>query len=345
MRRALDKRVLIVAGLLVSLAIVVLVLRGTHWGETWEGLRSSDYWYVLPAFGGLVLAVAIRAVRWWLLFAPETRPPLRAVGSALLIGYFFNDILPARSGEIARVVALHQRAGTSRVEALATATAERIFDVLVLVVLVLVAAPFLPEVTWLQAVIILGAVLGALLALMIVALAQFGEAPIRFLLRPLARLPRVSTEWTESASSNLARGLTSLRRPKVAVVGIVLTAFSWLVFVLSAWALLTGFHLEGGFGAALLVIVATHLIEILPSLPASIGAFEAATIVALSAYSVDRSRALSYALVLHVIYLVPLLVVGYVELHRHAIRISRGRVLVVTTADELLNEPEVKPRR
>ena len=342
MRPPLAKRLVVLAGLFFSLVLIVLALWGIDWHATWEGVRSSDYWYVLPTLGALALAIGVRTVRWWLLFAHETRPPLRSVGNALLIGYFFNDILPARTGEVARVVALHQQARTSRVEALATATAERMYDVLVLVALVLVAAPFLPEVTWLRAVIILGAAVAVVVVVTIALLGRFSGAPIRLLLRPLQWLPHVSAEWTGRASSHAVRGLASLRRPKVAAVAIVLTTVSWLLMAVSAWALLVGFNLPGGFGAALLVVVATHLIEILPSLPASVGAFEAATIVALSAYGVDRSSALSYALVLHMIYLVPLLVAGYAALHRHAIHLARPSVLVLGSAEESLRQSEVE---
>jgi uncharacterized membrane protein YbhN (UPF0104 family) len=49
---------------------------------------------------------------------------------------------------------------------------------------------------------------------------------------------------------------------------------------------------------------------ILPSPPAALGIFEGATVVVLSAYGVDGSTALSYALVLHALNVLPLLAVG-----------------------------------
>ena len=45
--------------------------------------------------------------------------------------------------------------------------------------------------------------------------------------------------------------------------------------------------------AALLVVVTTNLVLIVPSAPAAVGVFEAATIVALVAYDVPESSALS----------------------------------------------------
>ena len=49
---------------------------------------------------------------------------------------------------------------------------------------------------------------------------------------------------------------------------------------------------------------------ILPSSPAAVGVFEGATVVVLSAYGVPASAALSYAIVLHALNVVPLLAVA-----------------------------------
>ena len=71
-----------------------------------------------------------------------------------------------------------------------------------------------------------------------------------------------------------------------------------------------GFHLGLPPLAGLLVAIATGLGMIVPSAPAAVGVFEAATLVALRAYGVSDSRALSYALILHAVNLVPYLAAG-----------------------------------
>lgn len=61
-------------------------------------------------------------------------------------------------------MALNQRAGTSRFEALGTVVAERALDVLVLLMLFFACAPALPEVGWIPNALVLGGVVFALLA-------------------------------------------------------------------------------------------------------------------------------------------------------------------------------------
>jgi len=90
------------------------------------------------------------------------------------------------------------------------------------------------------------------------------------------------------------------------------------VLALSVWLLLLGTELDADFGTALLILVATNLVLVLPSSPAALGAFEAAVVVALAAYGVARAEALSFALLLHALNLFPYLAFGYGALVLHA---------------------------
>lgn len=57
-------------------------------------------------------------------------------------------------------------------------------------------------------------------------------------------------------------------------------------------------------------------VRAVPSAPAAVGVFEAATLIALTSYGANRSVALSYAIVLHLVNFVPYLVLGPLALRR-----------------------------
>ena len=315
-------------GIVVSLLFIYLTFRGTDFRALGAALRRSNYWMLGPALLVLAVAIVLRAVRWRLLISPEHRPSTAAVTSALVVGYLFNSILPARAGEAIRVVFLRQRAGTPKFVALGTVIAERAIDVLTLLVLLFVAAPVVPDTDWLPRVLALGAVVFVVTASVFTAFAFYGERPARFVLRPLGVLPRMSRDRLELAAANLMRGLSAFRSPSVALPAFALTAASWLLIAFASWICLRGFDLRLGFSAAVLVVVAINLAMILPSGPAGIGVFEAATLTALRPFDVDRAHALSYALVLHGLNVVPFLVAGYLVLQHHAIVPRRGEQAV-----------------
>lgn len=297
-------------GLLVSAGLTYLAVRHVDFHDVWTGLRTSNFRWLIPAFGALVLTVGLKAVRWRYLFAKETRPAMGPIVKSLLVGYFFNSILPARAGEAARVVALNRYADTPVGEAVGTVAVERAYDVLVLLLLLFASTPWLPHVTWLHNAALLAAGFAAGIALVVVVLAVFGARPVHFVLRPFRRLRRFSAERIEHVGDSLVQGLAALRQPRLMLAALLLTAAGWLALALSTWFVLIGFHLHLSFGAALLLVIATNLAMVLPSSPSAVGVFEAAALVALSAYDVSASEGLSAALVVHMLNFLPFIAVG-----------------------------------
>ncbi|MGH2839188.1 MAG: lysylphosphatidylglycerol synthase transmembrane domain-containing protein, partial [Solirubrobacteraceae bacterium] len=304
---------LVAAGFIVTVAAMYFAVRGVDLDEAQDALADSNLLWLVPSGAVLAAAVGLRALRWWSLFDADHRPPLSAVTRALFMGYFFNNILPVRAGEVARVITLHRRTGTPRAEALGTVFVERLFDVLALLFLLFAAHPLLPEIDWLRKAALFGAVVVAAACAVVYVIVRYDERAIRVLLSPLRRLPIANlSERLEHAARNATRGLVALRDPRVALEAMALTLASWIVLASSCWILLAAFSLDLPLIAGLLVLVTLNLSMILPSGPAALGVFEAATVLALQAFDVPRADALSYALVLHLLNLVPFLVVGAV---------------------------------
>lgn len=310
---------LTVLGVGVSAAATYVAVRDVDFDVFWRGLRTSEWLWLVPAVLVLASAVLLRTWRWCLLFPHETRPPFAAALRALLIGQLFNNILPFRAGEAARIIVLHQAARTSRAATLGTVVVERLYDLLAVLLLLFVATPFLPDISWLgRAGVLAGVLVGLVLVLVVILSREWSLSLLRFVLRPLRLLPIVSARRLEDVGLNLAAGLKALHQPALALPAFGLTLLSWLVLAFSFWFVLVGFDLGLGFGAGLLAAVTTALSLVIPSLPAAIGVFEAATLIALRAYGVSDSEGLACAVVLHALNFFPYVLVGYIALHRHA---------------------------
>jgi uncharacterized membrane protein YbhN (UPF0104 family) len=61
---------------------------------------------------------------------------------------------------------------------------------------------------------------------------------------------------------------------------------------------------------ALLTVVIVNIGILIPSAPGYVGAFEFFTISALSIFAVEKSIALSYAIVLHAVLFIPITIIG-----------------------------------
>ena len=314
-RHWLSPHVLAVAGILVSVGFGYLAVRRAHWGATWAALKSTDYIWLVPALIFMTGAFFLRVARWQVMFVPN-RPPFRPLSRALFIGYLFNNLLPARAGEAARVVALNRRSQVPVSKATATIVVERAYDLLSLVALLFAMAPWLPHVSWLRAAGLVALCITVGLAIAVLILTRTRGRVLHLLFRPLHKLPFLPRESVERAPQEFFDGLAALLRMRLAVAAFALTTLSWLVLGVGFWFVTVAFHFHLSYLAGLLVVVGIGLSLTLPSSPAALGVFEGATVVCLGAYGVGDSRALSYALVLHALNFLPFLLLAPFILRR-----------------------------
>jgi glycosyltransferase 2 family protein len=307
---------------LVTIAVTVvfsyIALSGIDFSEVWRALRSCDYLWLIPALIAFGLGDVTRALRWRSLFAPGRRPPPGTTLNATMIGYFYNNILPARAGEAARVIVLTRRSSVPVVETVGTIVVERLYDVIAILAIFFVAQPWLPHVSWFKAAAIAAIVLALAIVAVVTVLVIYGERPLRFVLRPLGRLPLFSEDRLEKTVTELAHGLSGLRNREVAVEAFLWTIAAWMLTALCSYLVSVAFHLHLPFACGVLVAVAVGLSMILPSPPAAIGVFEGAAILALKAYGLPKSMILPYALVLHAVNFVPFVLIGAFLLHYNA---------------------------
>ena len=305
-RRTLG-RLFLAAGILATVALAALALRGVDWSGSWRALRHSEPIWIVPSLLLLAAGMATKAVRWRFLFLPATRPSNGAVLRATFLGYLYLSVMPARTGELPRILVLHRLSGTSKVEIAGTAVVERVFDLAALLTFFFVLAPWAPAGSWVGPLAWLAGALGLVIVAVVVLLQTTGERGLALVLRPVGLLPRVGREKAESAATTLRQGLAGLHDRTTALLALGLTAASWLLFAASCTVAMRAFHLHVSPLAGMLVVIAVSLAASLPSLPAGIGIFEAATIKALGAYGVSRENGLAFALAWHALNVVPFL--------------------------------------
>jgi uncharacterized protein (TIRG00374 family) len=314
------------ATIVVTIVFTYVALSGIDLKQASHALRTCTYWWLIPALLAFGLGNLARALRWRSLFVPGRRPPLGTTMNAMMIGYFYNNILPARAGEAARIVVLTQRSTSPAVEITGTVVLERIYDVVAVLVIFFVAEPWLPKMSWFGTAAVAAAVLALVIAAAATVLVLYGDRPLRVLLRPLRRLAPFTEERLERTVAELAHGLSGLHNSRVALEALVWTIAAWMLSSASAFCVMLAFHLGLPFGAAVLVQVAIGLAMILPAPPAAVGVFEGAALIALRAYGVPHSVGLPYALILHLVNFVPFVIAGAVLLHHNARHPYLGRV-------------------
>ncbi|MBK8986043.1 MAG: flippase-like domain-containing protein [Chloroflexi bacterium] len=316
----------------VGLALLVwgvwYVLRQITLAEIGRALAQAE-----PVFIGLALLVFLltllaKAWRWQLQFAPPSpRPTFGAAFWALILGQFVNTAVSfMRLGDLARVYALHQQSGISKMAGLGTLVLEKTLDLIMLLLTVVAILPFVivPDFITQQ-----GLVLGvaALLAFAVLYLIAYqSEWVIRVaegVLRPFP--PTMQRRLRQFITSGLT-GLAAMRSAKT-LLGLL--ARSILIVVLSVlmpYALFPAFHLPFGLTEAVLLNLGVTVAAALPvPTPAKIGVFEFAVVFMLRQFGyTNEAVAISYAVVFHLLIITPQLLLGAIAAWRTDWRLRFG---------------------
>lgn len=233
-------------------------------------------------------------------------------GLASILCHGVNNLLPGKLGELAKALYLSLGGRMKRAEALGIVFWERFLDINALLVFALIA-------------LVLS---GQDLALLPFGLATLGFWGALFALRHwpalyhrvLAILP---SERLRGFLLELREQIIRRMEARFLLGGGLHTLAVWLVYgTQTLLVLLWAAHLELTPSEALVVFVAAGLGASVPSTPGGLGVFEAAVVVTLGWFGIDKEEALTAALVLHFSEYIPTVLLTLPILFRSRIHLS-----------------------
>lgn len=311
----------LVATLLLTAAGLWFAQRGVDPGELAATFRGVRWTWVGAGACATVIQILMFGIAWrtGLRAAGVGDVALRHVISATWIGRAGNAVLPARMGEVARVVIIrrHLDAQDGSVPRLAgTLIAQRILGGMATVIIVVLVAMTMPLPVPVSDLLGVGAGLGVVVVL---AIALRGR--IRLGARLEAILPRRMRGWVGSIIDGA--GILRLRGPALASVGMHLVAC--IAQLTTVACLLRAFEVAAPASAPLVVVAMVALAGLLPTSPGGIGVAQAAIVAPLgTTYGVAADRALGFALGLQATVLIVAVAGGLLALTHQ--RLSRMTV-------------------
>lgn len=331
----------LVSGLLLAIIVWTIDVR-----EAVRALAAADVRWVGPALVILGISLGVRAWRWRFIMAPVKLINTHRLFSAMMIGFMGNNLLPARAGEFMRayVIGKTQRVSTSA--SLATVVVERLFDGFTLLAMLLVSVLVLRfpveserlthhirTAGWLA--------FGFYLAVLAVCvLLRLYQAPTRRgILAVLSFLPQRWRAKTAQALDGFVQGLEVVRGGWHLVPILALSIAAWSIQAVAIWLVLLAFHLKLSLGASFFILAVQSFGVMIPSSPGFIGTFHAASILAMAAFGVGREVALSASIVMHLLFFIPVTVVGLIylwveNLTLHEMTVASKEVAPLTTTKE-----------
>ncbi|MCX5779168.1 MAG: lysylphosphatidylglycerol synthase transmembrane domain-containing protein [Elusimicrobia bacterium] len=302
----MKKTLQLLVGIAVSGLFLWLAFRKSDIGQIALILKSTRIGLAAAALGIGILGLFIRSYRWKLLGSKYRTVPYGNFFRATTMGLMLNTFLPFRTGDIFQGYFIARSSGLPQSYTLATVFMERMMDFVPPALMLVLGSFFVvlpPQISLSRLALIFAVVAGAGITL-IVLRKQFLAVISRFL---HAR----HSEKIGHLLDNVVTALGFLKDRQVLAGAVPLTLINW--FILSAtgtFLMLASLGIPISFFQAFLVLGITVMSVAIPASPGFVGTWEFFCVLALSIFHIDRDRALSYAVLSHVMAFIPIIVFG-----------------------------------
>jgi uncharacterized protein (TIRG00374 family) len=300
-----------IIGILFSAAAIFLLTRVVRWEEVKTAFASIRPLTFLAIVAAYMAGMLMRALCWQTLL--QRRVSFGWAFLGLNEGYFLNNILPFRLGELGRAFLIGRRTGMGTLNTLSTVVVERAYDMAIAAGLLLSVLPFVLKMSWARpvAIIVLAIIVIALFALFLAARQRerlIAWAEKRF--GQVGIIHRLALPWLNS----LLEGFSVLTRFELFAISLGALLLSWAFALVRDYLVIHNLNGAAPFWWVMLAISASNLGGAVPSMMASLGTFEGAATGAMVLAGAEPELGLVYAIVIHVVHLVISSAIGAVAL-------------------------------
>ena len=276
-----------------TIAGIVISVGGIYWAfwdfkfhEFANSIQEVNYIYLLFATLFLWASVWLRALRWRWLFKVDALPTTTSLYRAELMGYFGNNVLPLRLGELMRAYLIGREWNLSKSYVFGTIVLERILDAISLAFLAFLLIIFYP----LEGSLIKTIIWVSCLTFMVMLICWI-------ILRQLKTIK--GKHKILNALNQMIDGVLSINKGALLPV-IAASMLIWGIYYLDVYLLQYAFGFNLTFPQVLMVLVLTSLALSIPSAPGMIGTYHAAvkyTIVDIFGFAPHDG--ISFAIIMH----------------------------------------------
>jgi len=321
------------AGIGLSVLSILLLLWLSDFSEAADALGSANIVLVALATVFLIVSLGAKSFRWASLL-PATAPVSRwRLYRVMHVSHLLNNLLPFRLGDVARVATASREPGLRTGHVISSMVTERLADIATLTAAFLAVSLFLPlpraYQPWVAAAWI--AVATLVITFGSVAAVRAGgrwSAPAWWLWMmgsSAARLPDGVRREVASFGDGFALlfGASSYR----AVWS--WSCLAWASAISVNFCLMRALHVDAPWTVAIVITCTTNLVMLVPSSPGYVGVFHAAATLSLLPFGVNTDIALAFAVLAHIVNVVPASILGAIFLAFDRDMIHPGRAKTI----------------
>jgi uncharacterized protein (TIRG00374 family) len=214
-------------------------------------------------------------------------------------GYFLNNVLPFRAGELARSFFVGRSTGKGTFYVLSTIVIERAFDLAFAAVYVIVTLPFLPGMDWIKPIATIALIL-VFAALMILFLVARNKDKVLGWLNKISK-PNKVVKFILPRIENIIDGFALLANPSQFFLSLLWVGINWLVWTATYYLAVSAVIPSAPIWWGIFLTGVMAMGVAIPSAPSALGVYEASFVAAIAILGGQTGTALAYAIILHLL--------------------------------------------
>jgi len=309
-------------GIILSFFFLWLALQKVDWKHVPTILASLKLKFIFLILISYTLEHLARAVRWQqILF--ERKFPFKTAYFGVVLGYFFNNILPARAGEFFRAYYLKKNKIVTGSEAFGSVVFERFLDGIVIVSLIVFSMQYFKTTPLIEKASISAIVFYCLVLLAILVLQFKRSLFVKVSSMFIDLLPEKWSKRLHTSRDSFIDGLGLIGRPIVFIKALLMSFIAWGISLLTLWLSLKMFSIDFGFSQTTLLISVLAIGSMIPSSPGMIGIYQFCCVLTLNGiFGLSNELAATFGLVCHFISYIYVLILGFAMLTHEGMRVA-----------------------
>lgn len=320
-------------GLFVTLLCLYFVFRGIDFLKLFEIIKSINLLLLLIILIIYISGYYIRSIRWHYLLKHIKELNSHELFPYLVMGFMFNNILPARAGEFIRAYITGQKKQISKSSTFATIIIERVFDGLIMIIFFLIGymafhydykifSQAQLEFTMfgvkmgIKESVTLFAIAGSIIFLLIFIVCFFlinkKKSTVNFFHKLISVFPQKATEMFNKLIDTFIEGFGILRNLKDMMIVFFFSVLAWTMEVFSYYLMSIAMHIKISFLLVALIMAVANFAIMAPSTSGGVGPFEFFGVGIMLLFSYSKEEATAYIILIHSMILLPIIFLGLI---------------------------------
>ncbi len=296
--------------------------------EIGGAFAKANYWTLLPIWFLLFVFYWIKAWRWRMLLAPLGDFRTSTLFPPVMIGFAFNNVLPAHLGEFVRVFVFSRQQRQPFTPVLTSVILERVLDIIAILGLLMLGLLFVPDLKDQEDI-----QTSMFVATGVVSVALLGAAAYLLWTKPFVALFEWCLKWVPLVPASIkqklaemleqgASGLSSLKSGRL-LAGLLFTSFlQWAINGVVISLALRSFGFDMSLWVCCIVIGVTAFGVTVPSTPGYFGVIQFCFLLVLQFFTDDKDGVTAASIYYHMAQWIPVTALGLFYFFRTGLHVA-----------------------